>query len=1000
MTFKPTSQKEQTKSKTSGSRTSSNAVTRKVTDFIKSVRRKLEDLENESETETIRHRYGYGLVKVDLDVTFRTTDVNGRLHIVGVIAAEEIDGVFAYFIDDTVVYPTQLGGSGSGAGQVQNGRFKNIVRLRSFLGKANQTADPDLVAQSRARSNFHGKNIAYVWFRGTASQFSSDPKLSVIARMRKPRDPRGTEQIWTINPYVQIYDLLTKDKNRGGGGLSDDDLDLESFQTAVNNVQDTVQPTQSYTRKALATTTAINVLQFDNPIIEFQYGDVVRVSGNHPGTLSSGTDYWVIPFKHIVGDADTVVEIKLASSFANSMKGTAISFGQVTKDFNVTKVGELKFHTSFTYRSNEPPASQIARLLDSCGAALVEDDGKIKFLPQVYPDEIDAVTLSDLAGPIQIRTRRANDERATELTGTYTSIVNLFAPADYGKVNGGGIYEAADGQKSPKRFDNDIVGKQSVAQREATIILRRLNQEVGITFPGHLSLYRLKAGTVFTLDASNFGLDENTPFQVQEWTFFVNINDGTPFCGIDIVADQLEAGTFDLSISDETLFTAAQIPEFADPGRVEQPGNLTATEELFITTRGAGVRTKVTLAWVASQDPFLRTYRPAYKLSSASAFIPLPDRPETSAEILDLAPGTYDFQVQAINRLNVESEPTQVLNRVILGLSAPPSVPTGFNGQPIGSAGVLLTWNRSSDLDVVIGGQVEIRHHPDTAGGQSANANSLASVDGNIAVTVVPFKLGTYYLRFLDQDDNPSAFAEWSTQDVRPVPFGQLITSGAFVANDSVEDQVTIQEDPTFPSSNPSNTLVVDSDNEWLTLAPGETFDDIADIDAIADVDDVGSEVSVSPEGVYFFSSGIALNAVTRMLIETQLESFLFEVPSLVYASAWSDDTDFDDPVPFAQTWTDALSNSIDLVPNIDELANVDGAAVPGSADAWIEARLTRDDPTGSPTWGPWERIDSKIVNHRGVEFRVQARSYDPAVNIRITAARVLVREIVTDPEV
>jgi len=284
----------------------------------------------------------------------------------------------------------------------------------------------------------------------------------------------------------------------------------------------------------------------------------------------------------------------------------------------------------------------------------------------------------------------------------------------------------------------------------------------------------------------------------------------------------------------------------------------------------------------------------------------------------------------------------------------------------------VLTWDQSSDLDVRIGGKVDIRHQADPAGGLGESAVSIAEASGDAALAQVPFKRGTYYIRFIDQAGNASGFTEFSLDTRRPVPFAQLISAGVFSANNSTEDQVTIQEDPTFPSTNVGNTLSEDTVNQWLQLPAAQTWDDITNIDEVADIDAIGGDGTVAPEGVYFFSTGIALNAVTRMMVETVIETEIVDE-----------------------------SNSWDAIADIDEVADIDaigaGTAQPGQADAWIEARTTRDDPAGSPTFGPWQRVDSGIFNHRAIEFRIQARSFADTVNIRIKQARVLVRELPVD---
>ena len=93
-------------------------------------------------------------------------------------------------------------------------------------------------------------------------------------------------------------------------------------------------------------------------------------------------------------------------------------------------------------------------------------------------------------------------------------------------------------------------------------------------------------------------------------------------------------------------------------------------------------------------------------------------------------------------------------------------------------------------------------------------------VNGDATFTQVAGLVGTYYVRAIDQLGIASDFVERSTEGVRPVPFAQIISAGAFQPNDNVEDQVTIAEAPAWASTNPANTVDVDNINNLIKLLP------------------------------------------------------------------------------------------------------------------------------------------------------------------------------------
>jgi hypothetical protein len=593
-------------------RLTTSPTSRKASSFVSELRRLRDLIDFERSDTSIPRPYGYGFVKLAPELVFKEADSSGRIHLAFVIAADEIDSVYAYVVDDTVLYAT-LQVDAQGDVFRTNDRYKDKLRLRVKRGQAGQVADPDLVAQAPSlNSNFIGVGIAYLYVRLIPTQglLSESTKFEVICRMRKPVDPRTGTQGWTINPYVQLYDLLTKSRSIGGAGLDPSLIDTSAFNTAATWAEMTVE-TPQFTAKSIATTSSNNVFQFEptRAVVPFQYGDVVQVSALPGGTLASalapGVDYHVIPIKHVPNDL-AGPEIKLAPSFADAMAGNAIVHGFVPDDFNITKVGEIRYHSGFAYRAGEEVVDDLLR---SCGAQIISDNGMITLVRPVFPDpgDIEAVSLDELRGGIGLS--NANRERTTELSGTYVSLVNRFKDNDYAKVSGGGLYETLDGQASARRFDLPFVGAEGPAQRLAIVELRQRRLEKSITFKGDISLYRLQPGTVFYLDAPGEGLDSDTTFRVTDQTLFVEIRDDRPSFGADITARQFEAEAVTVEASAQELVAAAAVVSFPSVRIVQPVGSVTITESLFQTVDGAGVRNRVTLAWTPSPDVFLAAYR-------------------------------------------------------------------------------------------------------------------------------------------------------------------------------------------------------------------------------------------------------------------------------------------------------------------------------------------------------------------------------------------------------
>jgi len=924
--------------------------------LVRSLRAAVADLQVEESGTSQPREYGYGYVRVDTTTVFRELDNDGDLHLIDVIAADEIDGIAAYVVfgspsgSQGVVIPGDFPGNQSDTkngkpqpeGTITAGRFSGTgtdgkgdpigSKIIPRLGTPGQTFIEPFVDETSADSTFVGTGLAYVYSKWVFIQgrFEGDPDVTVVARMRKAVDPRTS-----IARGTRVA-IVTTDTNKPE---------------------------------------ANHLFEFDQSVTPFTYGDIVEVvaaSGQvMPSNLSPGTRYHVIPIRHRISDFQ-IPAIALAASLEDAQTTTYLLAGTRTTDINIRKVAETRHMSGFTYLSNESPLSVAQQLAESCSASLYINDGKISVTRSAFPATVETVTEDDILGSVALSNRLPSQDRATDYTGSYTSPLNLFIPKDYPVVDGGGIFQTLDGGKaSPRRFELPFAGKAGVAQRQALIRLRRTRQERTVAFAGDLALYRLSPGTVFSLDKPSLGLDSNTTFEVRDHTLFIEITNDVPTIGIDVTGRQLESTTFDLTADDETFVAETRIPGVESPFNVAAPGVPSITEKLFSTSEGAGVRTRATVSWAASVGGFVESYIVSYKEDADVNFTFLPNTPDLEVVISDIAAGIYTFRVVAINTLGLESDFATTSNVEILGLSVPPSDPTNFNGQITLSAGVILQWDRSVDLDVRQGGQVEIRHQSDDAGGKSEDSRQVATISGDAAIVQVPFVLGTYYIRFIDQGGNSSGFAEWSTDGVRPVPFAQTITGGAFDPNNSTLDQITIQEDPSFPSTDVNNTLEEDTINQWLTLPLEGGIDSITDIDTVTNIDDVPSADSVASEGLYFFATNIDLGARSRVLLETVVTTEVVDI-----------------------------STGIDSINNIDAITNIDaigaGTAQVGQATAFVEARYSPD-AAAADTFGPWERLESRIFNHRSWEFRLKAQSFVPTVNIRISELRILARELPVD---
>lgn len=939
---------------------------RRVRDIIGNIRKKLAALEAANVPSiVIPRQFTYGLVEVNTDIIFREIDKTNKLYIVYAVSSGFQDDVVAYILDDVVVYPDQINSSGEIDHSVFAPGGVSKARLIFRAGGGSQKAVPLLVENTSVDSSFIGTGVSYVVGRFIYDEEifkAGDPTLRVVLRGKVCRDPRKVTNQWTINPYVHLYDMLTVDRIYGGMGLSvTADLDLPSWIDACNFAEE-VLDTPNISYDVIGTDSSFDVLSFEYPINPLQYGDIVTVSGNLPSTLNAGQEYHVIMMKHVVNDI-SITKVRLALTFDDAMNNIYIHTGLNTKDFKINKVKEIRFASAGSYRGRLD-VSVLDDWLQSCASHFTFRDGKLAIVTPKFPTTEKVLTAADLIDTLSMSTKLDFDDRTTSMTGNFIGSTNLFREDDYPTV-GGTQFETIDRGEFPRRFDLIKANKATVAARVAQIEFAKRRQEVEIFFPTDIEHYDLNAGSIIKFDFPESQIKSNETFQITSRNLVLQIENDAPVFSLDFTARELDNNTYDFGLTNQQIVEIGRFPSVVNSRNVLPPGTPNVDEELFSTVDGSGLRIKATISWASSGDLFLQGYLLGYKRTEEDLYTYLPISPDTSRIIYDLAPDTYDFQVQTVNTLNFKSAKSTSFNVKILGPYAIPSDVFGFRGQPAGSS-ILFTWTQVPDLDVRVGGFYEIWWHVDPNGGQEDFALKLTEVSGNLSTKTLSFLRGSYYIRAVDQIGLKGDFAEYSTERVAPVQFAQYVTGdGQFDPTDLVFDEATYQEEPFWASTNVNNTAVVVG--SVIRLPTTGSIDAAATPTGWVDIPQFDAVGQIASDGVYYFATGITFDRVIKFRCEAIIQYNLL----------------------------DLFVTSFDSRPgNVDDFLSWDTVASPGSAEAWIECRVTRDDPSIEDSWSEWTRLYTQDFYHRAIEFRIVLKSYDFQANVEVTRARIYVREL------
>jgi predicted phage tail protein len=384
--------------------------------------------------------------------------------------------------------------------------------------------------------------------------------------------------------------------------------------------------------------------------------------------------------------------------------------------------------------------------------------------------------------------------------------------------------------------------------------------------------------------------------------------------------DYVERGNTLVRPSTSSLFNPAAATSLSSGPAA--PQNLSATEVLY-EAQGQ-VFSKIILGWSVVKGS--SQYQVRWRYESGN-WVDISTR-SNDYEILNTSVGTYEIEVYGQNALLVAGAKAAII-LAAAGKSAPPNTIPSLNIAPIDEKSAELYWPQSVDIDVRVGGQIRIRHTPDTTGTASwGRANDIVpAVNGASTRKIVPLLEGTYFIRAVDSVNNESP-------DV----------ASAVVKLPAPQDSLLIQNyqehTGNFPGS--STNMVYSVDEAGLVLVATTNVDSMAtdgNWDNLIQIDYVGGTAS---SGEYTFQNTLDLGAVYDVDIQAALLSRPFTPGSLI-----------DVKTDFVDDWTDW---------DAENLSDV---------NASLFVRNTQTDPGGSPTWSTWQPFVNGTSRGRGFQFKM-----------------------------
>jgi hypothetical protein len=402
--------------------------------------------------------------------------------------------------------------------------------------------------------------------------------------------------------------------------------------------------------------------------------------------------------------------------------------------------------------------------------------------------------------------------------------------------------------------------------------------------------------------------------------------------------------------SQKSEYDAYPDTNLPNPFSVVAPTPAGVTEELYTTVNSKGTQARAIFTWSAPNDAFVKEYEAEYKANGGSTWTFITKTSGLEARVDDVAAGFYDFRVRSINSMDVRSDWAELTNQNFAGLTAVPNDISGFSIRALDGQ-CHLSWSRITDLDVINGGYVRIRHSSLQSGATWEDGQDIGeALAGTATHVVLPMLAGTYMAKAVDEGGRFSTNAVIAVTNVpNIVDFNAVVTATEHPTFAGTRDDMIID----------GSALKLDGAPRYILLESGDRLVTEAGTGISREIGDIGV---IEDTGTYYFSNSVDLGGVYTSRLTAVLES------STALA-------------------TDLIDNRI---ANIDDWANFDGEPT-DKLSAELQLRLTDDDPAGSPTWSAWQPFLVGDYHARAYEFRVVVTNEDANYNINITKLEVTV---------
>tara|TARA_R100000234_G_scaffold20769_2_gene11740 strand:+ start:3185 stop:7114 length:3930 start_codon:yes stop_codon:yes gene_type:complete len=716
------------------------------------------------------------------------------------------------------------------------------------------------------------QGFAYVALRFNAQEFQSYPRRMYRVKGTKIKVPHGTtidsnngrviypdsytfngtfktDKEWCSDPAWVLYDILTTDKGFGGtdGVIEEDTLDVFSFYSAsayaseliTDPITNTTEPRFScnviLNRKNSAFS-IINDLCSVMRAMPFYSVGSLTISQDRPTNTSTNTS----DAQYIFTNANVSQEGFTYAGIGSKTKYTEVEVSYFDND---TQDLDFEFISADDITALSGYTSKFGKIRKTLKSFACTSRGQANRLARwfLYSNlkEVETVTFkATLEAGVVVRP---------------STIIGIADSLKAGVRKGGRINTGVSTTQiivDRRSIDgNDLTHNSgatlSVVLSDGTIESRVISSIDGTTITVSSAFSSIpQANSVYAIESPSVKMQIFRVLSVEE----VN------HCEYKISAIIHDANKYS-QVEDTTVpFNPKVITTLLD--EKPSPSNLTASEQIVVLNNRAV--SKIFLSWEPISG--VKEYLVESQFENDNPERLRVARPDF--EIFESRLGSYKFAVKSINSLGKLSSSTSIFSFTAFGKTALPSDPSGLTLEPVSSDYVRLRFNPSTDVDVLHGGTISVRHTPSVDRTTATFQNSteiIQRLSGSVTETLVPALTGTYSIKFIDDGGRKSENAA-----------RVIVTQPDPQPNQVILTEREDTDSPPFQGTK-VNTFF-DADLDGLLLDGTLLIDDVTqDIDDLSNIDFAGP---INSSGSYEFQNKVDLGAIFNLTLKRRFLTF------------------------------------------------------------------------------------------------------------------------------